>query len=56
MRCEIPFEKCVKCTDKLEILHYICADFDDTIFVTGILSVNQKEKGGNGDEVAQISA
>lgn len=46
----------MKCTDKLEILHYICADFDDTISVTGILSVNQKEKGGNGDEVAQIGA
>lgn len=56
MRCAIPSEKCVKCTDKLEILHYICADFDDTISVTGILPVNQKEKGGNGDEVAQISA
>lgn len=56
MRCAIPSEKCVKCTDKLEILHYICADFDDTISVTGILSVNQKEKGGNGDEVAQIGA
>ena len=56
MRCAIPSEKCMKCTDKLEILHYICADFDDTISVTGILSVNQKEKGGNGDEVAQIGA
>lgn len=56
MRCAIPSEKCVKCTDKLEILHYICADFDDTISVTGILPVNQKEKGENEDEVAQISA
>ena len=47
MRCVIPSEKCVKCTDKLEILHYICADFDDTISVTGILPVNQKKNGGN---------